>query len=346
MLHLFDKIYIISDKLVNINFDRVVISQEYGVQMSETLDKVAYGNLIAFGTTVDEVLSNSDFSTFIQMLKSKSLESNKKIIIYADDLAFSKFTALWFKSIFRNASADSAWLILSLYIEKEKLMKGSREAYTSTTAEIFTLLTEEQFANDFTAAQSYDLAGISSGVSFEILLANYISNNTYKEELKTSIVNILKRSLAELAIEVKYSYVKNLKNPNYPVIEEAESFFTNSSIYTELNMGRVSSQHNTTDLSNATDVDIAKFKSVATKIMLDWELFKPESAVFYIYNFIDFIRKPELTDANLTEIIDFERNVLGTTRIFSSSDEEKINIYFLRHVLSSSASELAEYELK
>ena len=346
MLHLFDKIYIISDKLVNINFDRVVISQEYGVQMSETLDKVAYGNLIAFGTTVDEVLGDSDFSTFIQTLKSKSLESNKKIIIYADDLAFSKFTALWFKSIFRNASVDSAWLILSSYIEKEKLMKGSREAYTSTTAEIFTLLTEEQFANDFTAAQSYDLAGISSGVSFEILLANYISNNTYKEELKTSIVNILKRSLAELAIEIKYSYVKNFKNSRYPVIADAESFFTNSSIYTQLNLGRVSSQHNVTDLSNATETDIEKFKTIAAMIMLDWEQFQSQSSIFALIEFVDVIRQTEITDANLELIIDFEKSSLGTTRIFSSSDEEKINIYFLNHVLSCVPADLEEYELK
>jgi hypothetical protein len=346
MLHLFDKVYIVSDTLININFDRVVISEKYGMQMLEALDKVAYGDLIAYSTTIEGVLANSSFPEFIQLINNKSIESDKKVIIYADDLNFSKFVAVWFKSIFNNISAKSAWLVLSSYIEKEKLMQGSREAYASTTSAIFTLLTEEQFVTDFNAAESYDLNATELSLSFEILLASYLINGSYKENLKSSIVNILKRTLAELAIEVKYSYVKNLKNSNYPVIEEAESFFTNSSIYTELNMGRVSSQHNTTDLSNATDVDIAKFKSVATKIMLDWELFKPESAVFYIYNFIDFIRKPELTDANLTEIIDFERNVLGTTRIFSSSDEEKINIYFLRHVLSSSASELAEYELK
>jgi hypothetical protein len=346
MLHLFDKVYIVSDVLVNINFDRVVISQQYGKQMSEALDKIAYGDLIAYGATVDEALTNSTFPEFIQLIKNKAAESNKKIIIYADDLSFSKFTSLWFKSIFKNISAESAWLILSSYIEKEKLMKGSREAYTSTTTEIFPLLTEEQFTNDFSSAQSHDLVGVESSISFEILLANYISNNTHKEELKSSVINILKRALTELAIEIKYSYVKNFKNPKYPVIADGQSFFTNSSIYTGLNLGRVSSQHNTTDLSNATDEDIAKFKTVANSIMLDWEQFQPQSTIFSLIQFVDVIRQPEITDADLELIIDFEKNTLGTIRIFSSADEEKINIYFLRHVLSSVPADLEEYELK
>lgn len=346
MLHLFNKVYIASDTLVNINFDRVVISAEYGSQMLEALDKVAYGDLIAYGTTVDGVLTDSSFPEFIQSLKNKSEESNKKIIIYADDLNFSKFVALWFKSIFSNISANSAWLVLSSYIEKEKLMQGSREAYTSTTSAIFTSLTEEQFIADFNATETYDLNVDGLELSLEILLANYLINGSYKENLKSSIVNILKRALAELAIEVKYSYVKNFNNTRYPTIADAESFFTNSSIYTSLNLGRVSSQHNTTDLSIATEADIVKFKSIAATIMTDWEQFAPQSSIFSLIEFIDIIRQAEITDANLEFIIDFERNALGTTRIFSSSDEEKINIYFLRHILSSSASELVEYELK
>ena len=347
MLHLFDKVYIVSDSLVNINFDRVVISQQYGKQMLETLDKIAYGDLIAYGANINEVLADSSFPEFIQLIKNKAAVSDKKIIIYADDASFSKFLAMWFKSIFKNISLESAWLILSSYIEKEKLMRGSRtNLYTANVADVFSLLTEEQFTSDFTDAISHDLIDITSSISFEILLANYINNNTYKEELKSSIITILKRALEELAIEVKYSYVKNFKNTQYPIIADAKNFFTNSSIYTGLNLGRVSSQHNTTNLTSATTEDIAKFKTVVNLIMLNWEQFQQQSTIFSLIQFLDVIRQTEITDANLESIINFEKNALGTMRIYSSADEEKINIYFLRHVLSSAPSDLEEYELK
>jgi hypothetical protein len=80
--------------------------------------------------------------------------------------------------------------------------------------------------------------------------------------------------------------------------------------------------------------------------MLNWEQFQQQSTIFSLIQFLDVIRQTEITDANLESIINFEKNALGTMRIYSSADEEKINIYFLRHVLSSAPSDLEEYELK
>ena len=56
MLHLFNKTYLEFDDKIEINFDRVVISDQYGIPMHQELDKVSYGELIQFGKSFDEVV--------------------------------------------------------------------------------------------------------------------------------------------------------------------------------------------------------------------------------------------------------------------------------------------------
>jgi hypothetical protein len=346
MFHLFDKVYLVNDALINVNFDRVVISQEYGLKMYEALDKVAGGYLFAYGTSIDEVLSGSSFVEFIQTLKNKTQESNKKIIIYADDINFSKFLSMWFKSIFINISFEDAWRIVSDYINKEKFFKNYRMSSVTTQLDIFTLLTEKQFSTDFTDAASYDLGNLSQLLSVELLLANFITTGTYKEELKSSIKKILTRSLTEIAIEVKCSFVKNFNKSHYPNLAKDFEFFSNSSIYTAQSLGQVSTINNVVNLQTATEFDITKFKNISSHVLLEWEQIQPQSATFSLINFVDMIRKDNISDSDLQTIIEFEKSALGTTRSFSSSDEEKLNIYFLDHILNALPETLSGYALK
>jgi hypothetical protein len=346
MLHLFDKVYIVSDKFININVDRVVISQENGFGMYEELDKVSGGNLIAFGTSVDAILENSDFPTFIQTLKNKTQETNKKVVIYADDASFSKFLSTWFKSIFVNISIDDAWLILSSYVAKEQFMKNSRSINWTTQEAIHPLLSQEQFSVDFLSATGHTLEDISQKLSIELLLANYISVGTHKSELKSSIKTILNRALIDTAIEIKYSFIKNHNKPNYPSVAKDIEFFTNSTIYTDTALGSVNTHSNITNLETASDSDIIKFKNISTEILLAWEQQQPGSAIFSLIEFIDMIRQSELSDSDLDELINFERSTLGTVRLFSSADEQRINIYFLDHILNALPETLSGYALK
>lgn len=346
MLHLFDKVYIASDKLININFDRVVVSQTHGFAMYEELDKVSGGDLVAYGTSVDAILENSSFVGFIETLKNKTQETNKKIIIYADDINFSKIVSVWFKSIFVNISLDDAWLVLSSYIKKEQFMKNSRSGRSSTQYDIHSLLTREQFSTDFASASGHALENIAHQLSIEFLLANYISTGTHKAQLKSSIKTILIRALIDAAIEIKYSFVKNFNKPTYPSLAQDIEFFTNSTIYTDVALGSVSTHSNITNLITASDSDIVKFKNISTEILLAWEQLHPESAIISLVNFVDMIRQSELSDDDLTALINFEKSSLGTVRIFSAADEQKINIYFLDHALNALPETLTGYALK
>lgn len=346
MFHLFSKVYLVSDKLININYDRVVISEEHGHSMYEALYKVSSGELIDYASSIDDILLKYEFDDFIQMLKNRIQETDKKILIYVDDVNFSKFLAIWFKSIFINISVEEAWTIVSSHVNKEKFLKNSRSSDTSTEEDIFSSVTKEKFLIDFGNANSFDLTEISKFLSLDLLLVNYLSTRTYKEELKTSCKTLLTRSLVEIAIEIKYSFVKNFNKSNYPALSKDFDFFTNSSIYTIPSLGRVSSHSNNVNFQTATEEDISKFKRISSQLLLEWEQMQSQSSIFNLISFVDVIRKDIISDEDLENIINFEKTSLGTIRMFSSADEEKMNIYFLDFVLNSNPENLSGYALK
>ena len=343
MLHLFDKVYITSDTSLDIHFDRVVMSQRYGNRMLDALDQVSYGELILFGTSFEETLGERSFKEFIDSLEERVLKTEKKIIIYADDKSFSVFMANWYKSTFKNISADAAWLVIDSYIQKQTALHNWRTVSTSSNEKPFSELTKTQFVEDFNNASS---SGSVNNISMELLLANYMYNQTKKTELKESLHKILERSLKEIAIEVKHSYIKNKNKLLFPTSAKDEKFFTDSTLYKDVSIGQVSSLANTVDIINASEEDITQFKTIAKLLFQDWDQFKATSTIIKFLDLIDVVRKNTLTDADLNKVIQFEKTSQGTVRIFSSADEEKINVYFLDYVMNANAGDLAEYELQ
>jgi hypothetical protein len=175
-------------------------------------------------------------------------------------------------------------------------------------------------------------------------LPSYISSGEKKLELKESISNILNRSIQELVLEIKHTYIKNYKKSNFTNLNIDIDFFTQSTLYPSLSLGRVSSEP-IIDISGASQEDIDTFKLVATKILTEWEEFKTNSTIVSRLSLIDYVRT-ELTDEQLNFLINFEKSGLSNTRIYSSADEEKINVYFLDFVLKSTPEELNSYILK
>lgn len=346
MLHLFKKVYLASDSVIDVNFDRVVISARYGIKMLDALQKVSGGKLISYGTTYEEVVGDIGFADFISILDAHHIQTDKKVIIYADDAAFSKIAAAWYKSIFSNISSSDAWGIVSYYIDKQNAMRNWRTTTSATNEQLFQHVTKQRFETDFAACDSHDLQH-NNHISFELLLADYLHGSAaYKDQLKVAAQTLLQRSIKELAIEVKHSYVKNKHRSTFPADVKDEQFFTQSSLYTGASIGSVSNLSTNVDIANATDADVAKFKTLAKSVFQNWDHFKVSAAIIKFVDFIDIARKNNLSDADLNAIIQFEKASMGTVRLFSSADEEKINIYFLEHVLNLDSGAPTNYELK
>jgi hypothetical protein len=344
MFHLFSKVYVASDSTINLDFDRVVISNKYGIGMYEALDKVSYGELCAYGKTIDSALNGKTFSAFINSLLQKVNNTGKKVIIYVDDNNFSKFMSLWFKSIFLNPTTESSWKIIDDYIRKEKILKNWRYSSTSTESDIFKEVTEVKFIEHFNEAQPQNLSSITSELSFEILLASYLADGTQKDSLKQTLNTLLNRSMQELVIEIKHTYVKNYKKPAFPSLPVELTFFSDSSLYKSESIGRVSGS-SSVDLIGATSEDIELFKQTAVKVLTEWDQFNSNSNIVNRVGLINFVRT-EITDEQLNYLINFEKTSLSNNRLYSSADEEKINIYFLDFVLNSTQENLTDYILK
>ena len=343
MLYLFNKVYIANDSAIDINLDRVVISEKYGIHMYGALDELAYGKLIAYGKSLEDILTNLSYDTLIHNLNDHVNETKKKIVIYADDINFSKFTAIWFKSILKSPTANSSWNILNSYIEKEKLLKNWRYVSMLTDSPIFSHVTKENFIRHFNSIEtSYSLN--VDNLSFESLLATYLSSGEKKEHFKNALINILSRSMQELVLEIKHTYIKNYKKPSFIDLDVDLDFFTKSSLYPNEHLGRVSTQ-SVVNIVGASQEDIDKFKLVATKILTEWEEFKTTSSVASRISLIDYVRT-ELTDEQINYLINFEKTQLSNNRLYSSEDEEKINVYHLDFILNSNAEDLAPYILK
>jgi len=344
MFHLFSKVYVTSDSTIDLDFDRVVISNKYGVGMYEALDKVSYGELCAYGKTIDSVLDGKTFSAFINSLLQKVNNTGKKVIIYADDDNFSKFISLWFKSIFLNPTAESSWKIIDYHIRKEKILKNWKHSSTPTEHDIFKEVTEAKFIEHFNETQPQNLSSITSELSFEILLASYLANGTQKDSLKQTLNTLLNRSIQELLVEIKYTYIKNYTKPTFPSLPVELPFFSDSSLYRSESIGKVSGS-SSIDLIGATSEDIELFKQTAVKVLTEWEQFNSNSNVVNLVGLINFVRT-EITDEQLNYLINFEKTSLSNNRLYSATDEEKINIYFLDFVLNSNTEDLKSYILK
>jgi hypothetical protein len=344
MFHLFSKVYLASDSTINLNFDRVVISERYGIGMYEALDKVSYGELFAYGKTIESVLTDKTFGEFIESMQEKINQSNKKLIIYADDNNFSKFLAMWFKSIFVNPTLESTWEIIDAYVKKEKILKNWRYSSTSTNLEIFPDITKDKFESDFSETETHTIPNITELLSFEFLLASYLANGENITPLKQSLSNILMRSVQELVIEMKHTFIKNYNKPNFPVMPVDVFYFKESSLYTSESLGRVSSSSNL-NILGASEEDILLFKEVARKILIEWDEFKETADIVNRIDYIDYVRQ-ELSNKQIDELIDIEKNSLCNNRIYSSADEEKINVYFLDFILNSNTEDLSSYILK
>ena len=344
MFHLFSKVYLASDSTINLNFDRVVVSERYGIGMYEALDKVSYGELFAYGKTIDSVLNDETFGEFIESLNKKVNQSDKKLIIYVDDNNFSKFISLWFKSIFVNPTAESSWKIIDDYIKKEKILKNWRYSSTSTNSDIFSGITKSKFESDFSETETHTINNITELLSFEFLVASYLANGENITPLKQSLSNILMRSVQEFVIEMKHTFIKNYNKPNFPIMPVDVSYFKESTLYTTESLGRVSSSSNL-NILGASEEDILLFKEVARKILIEWDEYKETADMLKRIDYIDYVRQ-ELSDEQVDELIGIEKDSLCNNRIYSSADEEKINLYFLDFILNSNTEDLSSYILK
>ena len=67
MLHLFKKVYVATDHIIDVSFDRVVISAEHGHDLLESLKASQQGQLLGYAKQVKNLIGSKE-TTFMDTM--------------------------------------------------------------------------------------------------------------------------------------------------------------------------------------------------------------------------------------------------------------------------------------
>lgn len=349
MLHLFNKTYLEFDDKIEINFDRVVISDQYGIPMHQELDKVSYGELIQFGKTFEDVAS--DLLSFVKSLKDFSDKSGKKIVIYCDKEAYKKFIAQWFKAILPSADYTTFKTIVDHTIYNQRVVSNTQlsSVYALSQKTLWEDLDDlETYWSDakkLSAAKKTEFKTLGLNLSYELLLADYLSGSSnYEAELKKTMHTFLRRWFKESFTDNRQMVLLNIGNHRF---QEALGIDASKVDITSLdplaNIPQLSAYADDTiwekqgifcDLEGLTKDQIESLTATIMGIYEKFEGMEIDRSVFSLFSYLGAASRKELTKAEMDELLDFIVNNPFDTNLVPRFDFQNVNfvlmLYFLR----------------
>lgn len=364
MLHLFNKTYITLDNAIDLDYHRFVISRESGFPLADILSTLHPGKLLGCGVSMEHMILQE--MPLEYMLEQCLLKNNEgyKCILYCDKDTFCLILSLWFKSIFANIDCESSYKIIQAYFQKRSLLsfitdRGHKDDYQFVITKKPTL---DEFSNIFNNTLINDnitqfTQTLTDSKTLEYLLASYIYDGSYKEELKLAVKKLISRHVEEDLKETWRTIAENaLLKPQ---------FLTNIGIttnYTIDNLQDLMDEEYLQPLikTNAWRLLNSKFNPNRKELNLkefDWrEILRiknqiqaanwepvthkplPEgvsSAISRTFLYIDCLCAEEFTDEHLEKILTFEQNNFDHTRFWGMKDNENINCYLADYFLSA-----------
>lgn len=362
MIHLFKKVYVVSDHQIDLSYDRIVISEENGVKLRHAAEEVYQGTLVAFGKNTDELIPDQfeTWNDLFEMAQNFSDKSGKKFFIYCDNTAMMEVLCAWFNSVLPNATEDSIRSLIGGLIFRYNVYYKGRVAInsgnTDRTLEIGMDGFEEAYAK--TKDLEFEVSDTVKGYAgVEFLLATYLATGEKKKELKDVLKVLIKKDLEKFLFEVKEIFYTHLLTrrfseklgldqdytyDNLPEILEDNSkfadLFLNDRIWTYKYMSHASSSNPSIDLTAFTEDDIATLKEFVELSTTCW----PEEGVYVgpksDVNKMDFLPiYTSFTDARLNKIIEVESTFEHAAGTFFSIDLESVNHYLITEILERNA---------
>lgn len=350
------------DNIIDVNTDRVVISQTNGIDIRDYL-KAHHGELFAYGQTMSDIIGDGKtYSSFINMmdtLAAKSGDTEKKIVIYVDNNQLTEFLVTWYKTIFANPDKDATKDLIDSKIFRYKVFNRGRFVRVSHNG---TLTTEMEISNydnvwaGISAPSSSDrttfINNHKSGFNIELMLANYYNNGGLKDELKSTIKTLMKKDLEKYLLELKEIFFVHFLNSNFAgklslsktynfenmadILDDTSTFpdlFLNDRIWKYKYMNHATTGDNV-HFTNITAQDITNFKDFTTKSGECWSEENVYTQIKSDVNKLDFLDiYTDFTDARLTDLLNAESTFENAAGSFFSIDLETVNHYFVQTIL-------------
>ena len=377
VFHLFKKVYLASDDVLDVNNNRIVISETNGYGMLLDLEAVAHGTLKDYATSLDELVGPGkkyeNFLQFINAINHFSDEVVTKVIIYCDKAAFLAMTAHWVKILLPNATMDDAYGIVASYQFQNRMFGTSDHvSYNRSTRlnQVSEYITIQEFNQAFTTTEvnSAVYAGfvnlIKPHLSVEFILASYLSNQSCKEELRKIVYDKLKIGMQQYLFECKDFIVTNILNKpvfdkfsptvNYSLtnLEEitrdpAFDIWFDTALWDIESIG-VPSSKSKFYFERMSSSQFDKFKAHMqiyfeqnTIFINPTEVIGDMTWVEWIVENLNMCRSATLSDSNLNKLVEYQLSANKPNAqftVFEDTEKDRYNVYILDQIKQAVAT--------
>jgi hypothetical protein len=239
MFHIFNKVYIDFDDKINMSYDRIIISNEHGgISILDDLKNVFYGKVLATSRSVDQMFSDTGpYDSFLDLLIDVKTHGDanswaRPIYIYCDFASYYHIASRWLKLILPNANAEDGWKFFKSHIYKEKNFVNGRLSATQRFANNVSqswALEESRFlvswedSNDDRSQYANFINSIKSKLRVEFLLASYLYDGRYAEELAICMSPLVKKDLEKFLYEHKEILLVHFQKPLFQQLLQVEN---------------------------------------------------------------------------------------------------------------------------
>jgi hypothetical protein len=252
-----------------------------------------------------------------------------------------RIAAWWFKGIFKNIDADSAYNIILADFYKVCLV-GKWERNKVQDHYYQNIPSKEAFFEIFNETVVEDPTNILEVTkvsrSVEYLFASYFVDGSYKDSLKSSVLNLATRSAESYTKDIWRAALNNVLQADIRArigitrdynIRNLLEVFTDPALI-ELRPAVA----NALPLDEGDDRPIMDFKSLSPAGI---EQLKNMGNFFWrddlrVNKFLTIVSKQEFSDEDFQSIIDMDVNPPDDIRFWKNKDKDTINMYILDYI--------------
>jgi hypothetical protein len=345
MLHLFNKTYLELDDNIELNIDRVVISEINGVAILDSLNRVVQGVLINYNKNLD----NLNFIDLIKQIHTHNLSSDKRIVVYCDKSNYIKFVTKWLKTLLPNLDLNSFSKLIELTVYKERIINNTQmqsvvplkmDTLWAGLGDVSSQFNSTTISNE----DRKSIKDLNLKYSYEFLLADHFSGSSnYTSTLSNTVHRFLQRWFKELFKDNREMVLLNVLNKNF---QTTLNFTENDIDLNSLNPingvsslqyysdNEIWSKENTCNIEGLTQQQIDGLRNLVKKIYNDVEGMEIDNAVFVMLDYLEYATKSSITTEELNTILNFVVENPFDTCLIPKFDFQNVNFVFVQHLLN------------
>jgi hypothetical protein len=354
MIHLFNRVYLNTDELIELEHKKIFISEVSIKFLLEDIQNKKNTILESFINFEEIIQKYNSLDNFLFRLSTV----NEKIIIYANEKNYLLFLISFLTSLLKNCDEEKMYYLIKSFLFRDSIFNDSRFNFGHKKKnKICHTLNLKNYKKNYSLRKKENFERFKGNFSVEYLLCSFLFNGLFKEELKLSMINLIRKDLVKYLYELKEIFLVHMRTPhftnklglkrkydfsNFDEILNDNSKFTN--LFTTKRIWNKSFKNTVNDvdsiiLENITEEDITNFKEFTIISGSSWI---EESCYIFMksdVNKLDFLPIfKNFTDDLLYKIIEAESTFDHSAGSFFSIDLGTVNHYFIYSILENKSN--------